>query len=399
LDKNRLQKNIKENDIFVLTILSTMKYFREFFLMTGTMLISMTAYSQADSTFKIFQFPADKIPRIDGTTDDWSMVPDSYSIGTDQLSDDEKKHPSADPSNLDVSVKVGWVKGMNRLYFLYEAYDNYWDFSRSDLHHDIFEVVVDGDQSGGPLIEQFHPNPDLNNTWDAYFNFHGVHAQNYHIFTPAKGEDWCLAWGSQPWIKELPYANAAYSYKFRPGEAGKLILEFWITPFDYAGPEGPQRAVESVLREGKNIGLCWAVIDFDDVNARSNNGFWNLSREHKMYGNASFLRTFRLMPLEEEFRKKIEAQWSFTVLDMKRKVVAFEDLSTGKINSWMWDFGDGTSSTEQSPVHKYAKGGRYIVTLNIEGPEGKSKRAKVWDVAIRSDDNLSNPPADGMKKK
>jgi hypothetical protein len=361
--------------------------------------ISVASHAQADSTLKVFQFPADKIPRIDGNTDDWSMVPARYIIGTDQLKDDEKKHAAPDPSNLDVKVKVGWVKGLNRLYFLYEAYDNYWDFSRTDLHHDIFEVVVDGDQSGGPLIEQFHPNPDLNNTWDAYFNYHGVHAQNYHIYTPAEGQDWCLAWGSQPWIKELPYANAAYSYNFKPGESGKLVLEFWITPFDYAGPEGPSRSVESVLREGKNIGLCWAVIDFDDVNARSNNGFWNLSGQHTMYGNTSYLRTFRLMPLEEQFRKKIDAQWSFTVLSQEKKTVAFQDHSAGKITSWKWDFGDGSTSVEQSPVHKYEKGGRYIVTLYIEGPDGKSRRAKVWDVAVRSDDNLSNPPADGMKRK
>jgi len=25
--------------------------------------------------YKIFQFPADKIPRIDGNADDWAMVP------------------------------------------------------------------------------------------------------------------------------------------------------------------------------------------------------------------------------------------------------------------------------------------------------------------------------------
>ena len=26
--------------------------------------------------YKVFQFPADKIPRIDGKTDDWDMVPE-----------------------------------------------------------------------------------------------------------------------------------------------------------------------------------------------------------------------------------------------------------------------------------------------------------------------------------
>lgn len=53
-----------------------------------------------------------------------------------------------DPTDLDVTVKVGWVKGLNQLYFLYEATDNYWDFFHDDLHNDIFEVVIDADRSG-----------------------------------------------------------------------------------------------------------------------------------------------------------------------------------------------------------------------------------------------------------
>ena len=38
-----------------------------------------------DVEFQVFQFPADQIPRIDGNADDWSIVPDTYAIGTDQL--------------------------------------------------------------------------------------------------------------------------------------------------------------------------------------------------------------------------------------------------------------------------------------------------------------------------
>lgn len=338
--------------------------------------------AQEKRSYKIFQFPANMIPHIDGKGSDWKIVPDDYTIGMDQLWDDSRKHEKADPKNLEVSVKVGWVKGMNRLYFLYEAYDNYWDFTLPDLHNDIFEVVVDGDQSGGPLIDRFHPNKEMN-SWDAYFSFHGVHAQNYHIFTPAEGKDWALAWGSQPWIKDLPYANAAYDYHFKPGDSGKLTLEFWITPFDYAGPEGPSRAVESVLTENKNIGLGWAVIDYDDVAAKGNNGFWNLSKEHTMYGNASFLLPFRLMPLEERFKNPIDARWSFKVVDMSRRLVSFTDESGGKITSWKWDFGDGTTSTEQHPIHAYQKPDHYIVTLWIEGPAGKARRTKVWDVAVK----------------
>jgi len=89
------------------------------------------------------------------------------------------------------------------------------------------------------------------------------------------------------------------------------------------------------------------------------------------------------MPLLPRFIKKIEAQWSFTVVNMDKRLVAFTDKSIGKITSWKWDFGDGKSSTDQDPFHTYEKAGRYIVTLYIEGPEGKSRRAKVWDVALR----------------
>ena len=74
--------------------------------------------------FKIFQFPSDQIPRIDGNADDWAMVPKDYIIGLDQLSETVRGHgTNHDRADLDVQVRVGWVKGLNQLYFLYEASD------------------------------------------------------------------------------------------------------------------------------------------------------------------------------------------------------------------------------------------------------------------------------------
>ncbi|MED5400598.1 MAG: PKD domain containing protein, partial [Planctomycetota bacterium] len=59
-----------------------------------------------DVEFQVFQFPANQIPRIDGDTSDWSIVPNSYSIGTKQLRETVRgigdKH---DAKNLDVKVK------------------------------------------------------------------------------------------------------------------------------------------------------------------------------------------------------------------------------------------------------------------------------------------------------
>ncbi|MEQ8707035.1 MAG: PKD domain-containing protein [Phaeodactylibacter sp.] len=43
--------------------------------------------------------------------------------------------------------------------------------------------------------------------------------------------------------------------------------------------------------------------------------------------------------------------------------VQFTDVSTNVPTSWNWDFGDGTTSTEQNPVHTYSESGTYTITL------------------------------------
>ncbi len=53
--------------------------------------------------------------------------------------------------------------------------------------------------------------------------------------------------------------------------------------------------------------------------------------------------------------------------------IHFTDSSTtsgGPILSWLWQFGDGTTSTQQSPNHTYAVGGNYTVTLHVTGTSG-----------------------------
>lgn len=48
----------------------------------------------------------------------------------------------------------------------------------------------------------------------------------------------------------------------------------------------------------------------------------------------------------------------------------FEDRSTNSPTSWLWDFGDGTKSFDQYPIHRYSKEGNYTVTLTAGNPAG-----------------------------
>ncbi|MEO1289334.1 MAG: PKD domain-containing protein, partial [Chloroflexota bacterium] len=52
--------------------------------------------------------------------------------------------------------------------------------------------------------------------------------------------------------------------------------------------------------------------------------------------------------------------------------VNFTNQSTGQISSVNWDFGDGTSSTEQNPTHIFDDTGTYNVILTVSGPGGSN---------------------------
>ncbi len=63
------------------------------------------------------------------------------------------------------------------------------------------------------------------------------------------------------------------------------------------------------------------------------------------------------------------------------QAIQFTDLSTGSA-SWFWDFGDGTTSTEQNPVHTYAVPGTYTVTLTVENGFGFDYETKISYITV-----------------
>lgn len=50
--------------------------------------------------------------------------------------------------------------------------------------------------------------------------------------------------------------------------------------------------------------------------------------------------------------------------------VQFTDASTGAPKSWLWEFGDGTTSRLQSPSHAFSKPGTYSVKLTVGNARG-----------------------------
>lgn len=79
-------------------------------------------------------------------------------------------------------------------------------------------------------------------------------------------------------------------------------------------------------------------------------------------------------------------------------MVQFTDKSEGDPVYWEWDFGDGTYSYEQNPVHVYTKAGVYTVKLTVKDESFTSTKTKIDYITVNMladfTANITTGPAD-----
>ncbi|AKB57277.1 cell surface protein [Methanosarcina barkeri 227] len=77
--------------------------------------------------------------------------------------------------------------------------------------------------------------------------------------------------------------------------------------------------------------------------------------------------------------------------------VKFTDASTGSPTSWFWNFGDGSKSYRQNPIHKYSKAGIYTVNLTVKNAKGRNTVTKTDYIKVITKPvaNFSATPTSG----
>jgi len=62
--------------------------------------------------------------------------------------------------------------------------------------------------------------------------------------------------------------------------------------------------------------------------------------------------------------------------------IQFTDTSTGGPASWLWDFGDGNTSTDRNPTHTYTTPGNYTVNLTVSAASGSDTLSRPGYITV-----------------
>ncbi|NQT26980.1 PKD domain-containing protein, partial [candidate division KSB1 bacterium] len=70
--------------------------------------------------------------------------------------------------------------------------------------------------------------------------------------------------------------------------------------------------------------------------------------------------------------------------------VQFTDQSSGMVLSWLWDFGDGNTSTNQNPSHLFQDADTFDVTLTVAGPGGEDTKTRTAYIITSDPSGVDN---------
>ena len=263
---------------------------------------SVEAHDPPDYLGIIWQWPADKLPVLDGNISEWNVIPDEFWLTDENFNvqsclGDNTFVGDLDPSNLSFRWTMTFTNGSSKTYWALERFDDDWQ------EWDDVEPTIDADHSGGTFwtIEGM--------TDEESERQKGRHAQIYHLFfddgAHLGGDSWNWFWMTAgDWYEGPPYSDVAYRNTGTPlsGEEYTQEVEYFLTAWDDYSSLDPEGSVEHNFQEGEIIGLNQNVWDRDDTadGTIPNESRWNLSPNCESFGDADFLADYLLLEVDEE---------------------------------------------------------------------------------------------------
>jgi len=227
--------------------------------------------------------------------------------------------------------------------------------------NNIFDMYFDGNTGYQVGYQKFYKSTNGGDTWTETYTFeNGDYIRNIQVKSstefyaggyntsadPDQGFVYKTTNGGSSWTKMVIGEDEVYSTCFTSSTEGYAV--------------GGSYSV-GMLWKTTNGGTNWTL---ETLNEAAGASFTDIIFPAANIGLA--LGNKGLIYRLEKSVASIEPAFSVnTSTGSAPLLVQFTDESTGDITSWNWNFGDGTTSTEQSPSHTYTTAGKYSVTLEI----------------------------------
>ncbi len=155
----------------------------------------------------------------------------------------------------------------------------------------------------------------------------------------------------------------------------------------------------TITIDNQSVGVDQYLWDFGDGSPVSNTSAPTFNHIYLNTGNSAAVYPLRLIVRNEEgctdtlvrnitVHPEITANFSTSAFEGCHPLtVAFTDLSLNAVN-YFWEFGDGSSSVQQSPDHTYTNFGisdtTYMVTLTTSTADGECVKSISWPILVHA---------------
>ena len=196
----------------------------------------------------------------DGSVEDWLEV-----LGEPTLTPLDflppPSLPGYEPSSYDFRIWLAWHDATDHLFvaaefvddFHVSVYDRNDPDSRSPIGDSAVWFFVDGDGSGGGLIQPGETEYQM------------IQAQWYAAFAKTYSNDSNVELymsDNPPWMHKPPYADGGGAIV--ESQPVLSVLEFFVTPFDRLIWDDPEQSAVSDLFADKTIGFAISLSDYDE---------------------------------------------------------------------------------------------------------------------------------------
>ncbi len=227
---------------------------------------------------------------------------------------------------------------------------------------------------GGNRNAPYSTSFSINNFTYAATNNTGAVSQPHGV-----GFVWCTMLWDMTWafIDQYGFDPNIYTGTGGNNIALQLVMDgMKLQPCDPGFVDGRDAILQAdmINNNGANQCLIWEAF------ARRGCGF--SASQGSSNSRTDQTEAFDIPPLCETPTSAPVAAFSFGDVGPCDGAITFTDQSTAVPQSWLWDFGDGNTSTMQNPTHTYTTSGTYTVTLTVSNTLGSDVSTQTITVAL-----------------